>query len=339
MSFIPSRVLFEEDALDYELGQRLLEYFKGKGIEHSFLASHNRVTGIPGNTPQKAYAEGKKTLVVGVRRTLEFSPCKPSAHYQLPIATSCTGKCEYCYLNTQLGAKPYLRVYVNIDEILGRAQRYIEQRDEVTVFEASATSDPVPVEPFTGSLAKSISFFSRQSRGRLRFVTKFTDIESILGLKHNGNTTIRFSINADNIIKKYEHQTPSLDERVGAISKIHMSGYPIGFIIAPVFVYSGWEKDYDDMLSRIKNQLAETGKSDVSFEVISHRFTKRAKSSILNIFPQTDLPMNEEKRKFKFGQFGYGKYIYPKETLGKINEFFSERIGNLFPEAEIKYII
>jgi spore photoproduct lyase len=117
--------------------------FKLEKVPVSMTGSHNRVTGIPGKTPREAYLEAKRTLVVGVRRTLQFSSCKPSAHYQLPLATSCTGWCQYCYLNTTLGKKPYVRIYVNVEEILQQAGEYIKKRaPETTVFEGAATSDP-----------------------------------------------------------------------------------------------------------------------------------------------------------------------------------------------------
>ena len=305
MNFVPVRVFFEKDALEFERGRKMHEFFISKGIAVKFLESHNRVTGIPGKTPQESYAEGKKTLVVGVRKTLDFSPCKPSAHYQLPLATSCAGKCEYCYLNTQLGSKPYLRVYVNIQEILDKAKKYIEERNELTLFEASATSDPIPVEPYTGALRDAIDFFGNQPLGKLRFVTKFTEVDDLLNLDHKGNTTVRFSVNTDRIIKKYEHQTPILDKRLEAAAKIYNSNYPLGFIIAPIFIYEGWQKDYEEMLFKIKSELGDQKKGNLSFEVISHRFTKRAKESILKVFPKSDLPMDEEERKFKFG---YNRY-------------------------------
>lgn len=64
----------------------------------------------------------------------------------------------------------------------------------------------------------------------------------------------------------------------------------------------------------------------IEFEVISHRFTKRAKDNILSVFPKTTLPMVEENRKFKYGQFGYGKYIYKDEELQNIKKFFRDSI-------------
>lgn len=97
MFFRPKRVYFEQDARDYPLGKKLYEYFSAQGVEIRLTGSHNRVTGIPGKTPRESYLEAKCTLVIGIKRSLKFSSCKPSAHYQLPLATSCIGMCQYCY--------------------------------------------------------------------------------------------------------------------------------------------------------------------------------------------------------------------------------------------------
>ncbi len=59
----------------------------------------------------------------------------------------------------------------------------------------------------------------------------------------------------------------------------------------------------------------------------------------MDIFPDNKLPMDDEKRTFKYGQFGYGKYVYKKEDILEIKEFFMNIIDKYFPMSEIKYII
>ncbi|KJS87750.1 MAG: Spore photoproduct lyase [Peptococcaceae bacterium BICA1-8] len=338
--FIPKRVFFEPDALDYPLGQKIFQTLKELGVSIQKTPSHNRVTGIPGKTPQEQYFEGKKTMVVGIRRSKAFQTCKPSAHYQLPLNTSCSGKCEYCYLNTTLGKKPYLRVYVNIEEILEKTQKYIDENvPEITIFEGAATSDPLPTEPFTGNLARTIEFFAHQKYGRFRFVTKFTNVESLLHLEHNKQTRFRFSLNSDYVISKFEHSTPSLKERITAAGKVSEAQYPLGFIIGPIIIYEGYKEEYNRLFAKLRETLNPKAFPDLAFELITHRYTKKAKNQILEVFPHTELPMDEEKRQFKYGQFGYGKYVYPKESMGELKLFFQEQIKELFPEAEISYFI
>jgi len=339
--FIPERVIFEKDSLDYPLGEKLYNDFKSKDEIDIMISSINKVkSNIPGDNLKDRYKAGKRTLVVGVKKSLKFQSCKPSANYQLPLVSGCIGQCEYCYLNTQLGDKPFVRVHVNIEAILTQAKKYI--MDGVynpTVFEGAATSDPIPVEGYTQALQKSIIFFGETQEGRFRFVTKYNDVDSLLDLHHNNHTEIRFSLNTNRIIKEYEHGTASIAKRIEACSKLASSKYPIGFIIAPVFIYPGWRDEYYELLVDLKNSLPSNLEHPLSFEVISHRYTTRAKNIITEVFEDTTLPMIDEDRKFKYGQFGYGKYVYPKENLDEMKIFFQKELKTLFPDSIIKYII
>ena len=186
------------------------------------MSSNKIKSHIPGDNIYDFYRNGKNTLVVDIKRPGKFQSCKPSANYQLTLISGCTGQCQYCYLNTNLGDKPYVKVNVNIDDILNTAQKYMDERlPQLTIFEGSATSDPVPI----------------------------------------------------------------------------------------------------------------------TFEVISHRYTTRAKNVINEVFPDNTLPMNDDERKYKYGQFGYGKYVYTKEQLAEMKTFFTDNINSIFENKIIKYII
>lgn len=339
--FIPKRIIFEKSSLDYEIGKNIYNSFKNNSdVEIIKLTSNKVKQNIPGDNLYSFYREGKKTLVVGVKKGFKFQSCKPSAHYQLPLISGCIGQCQYCYLNTNLGDKPYIKVNANIDDILNQAQKHINERlPETTIFEGAATSDPVAVEPYTQSLKKSIEFFGKINNGKFRFVTKYNDIDGLLNINHNGNTEIRFTINTEKVIKEYESRTASIDKRIEASVKIAKAGYPIGFIIAPIFLYDNWKEDYRKLLLELNNKLPRDLKYPISFEVISHRYTSRAKNIILEVFPETKLPMKDEERKFKYGQFGYGKYVYGKEQLQDIKQFFTKELEEIFQNKIIKYII
>lgn len=337
--FWPERVYFEPGALDYPRGKALYELFKEKGLPLKMTTSHNRVTGIPGRTAREGFAAAKRTLVLAVRRSTTFQSCKPSAHYQLPLATGCPGQCRYCYLHTTLGRKPYLRAYVNLEDVFAWAGRHIREREpETTLFEGAAVSDPLFIEPFTGGLSAAISYFAGTARGRFRFVTKFTNVEPLLPLSHRGHTRIRFSINAPEIIERFEFKTPRLSARLNAAQKVIAAGYPAGFIVAPVFLERGWQERYRRLFDLLQEHLPAPPPG-LTFEFITHRFTLRARSNIEEIFPDSGLDMDTEKRQFRYGQFGYGKYLYPPELINQAKAFFMDTVGRLYPEAAVEYFI
>ncbi|XEC92867.1 spore photoproduct lyase [Paenibacillus tarimensis] len=337
-SFVPELVYFEPGALDYPKGKQIYNWVHEQGIPFRMTTSHNRITNLPGETELEQYKTAKRTLVVGVRKTLKFDTSKPSAEYAIPIATGCMGHCHYCYLQTTLGAKPYIRVYVNMDDILEAARGYIdERRPEITRFEAACTSDPVGLEPITGSLKQLIEFMADQEFGRLRFVTKFHHVDSLLDLRHNGHTRIRFSVNSKYVIKNFEPATSKFEERIEAAGKVARAGYPLGFIIAPIIWHEGWEEGYAELISSLSRTLDAGNVNDLTFELIQHRFTKTAKNVIEKRYPRTKLEMDTEKRKYKWGRWGQGKYVYPDEQADALRMFLSERIFEHFPGAKIEY--
>jgi spore photoproduct lyase len=338
--FEPDLVFFEPAALDYPLGQKLHARFRALGTPIRMTTSHNRVTGIPGETEAAQYRNAKRTLVVGVRKTLKFDTSKPSAEYAIPLTTGCAGHCHYCYLQTTLSAKPYIRIYVNLDEILDRAAQYIEERKpEITRFEAACTGDPVSLEHMTGALAKYIEFMAEQEYGRLRFVTKFADIDSLLGLRHGGHTRIRFSINADYVIRHFEPSTSTFEERIEAAGRVAEAGYPLGFLIAPIIKFDGWQDGYRQLLERLHDRLKRVPLHDLTFELIQHRYTQVAKNTILKRYPKTKLVMDEEDRRIKWGRYGRFKYVYKPETVEAFQALFAETIRAYFPQAEIAYFV
>ncbi|MFW5433072.1 spore photoproduct lyase [Paenibacillus apiarius] len=338
VKFVPELVYFEPGALDYPKGKQIMAWVKAQGIEHQMTTSHNRITNFPGETEVEQYRIAKRTLVVGVRKTLKFDQSKPSAEYAIPIGTGCIGHCHYCYLQTTLGAKPYIRVYVNTDDVWSAAKRYIEEgKPEVTRFEASCTSDPLSIEHITGSLSELIEKMAQEEFGRLRFVTKYHHVEPLLDLHHNRRTDVRFSVNADDVIRQFEPGTSRFEERIEAAGKIARAGYPLGFIIAPIYWYNGWEEGYRTLIKRLAESLPEEAKRDLTFELIQHRYTKTAKSVIEKRYPKSKLEMKEEERKYKWGRWGQGKYVYPDEKAGALKTLISEQIYEHFPTSRILY--
>lgn len=108
-----------------------------------------------------------------------------------------------------MGSKPYIRTYVNVEEILEQADQYIKERaPEDTRFEASCTSDIVGIDHLTHTLKRAIEHFGQTDHGKLRFVTKFHHVDHLLDAKHNGKTRFRFSVNADYVIKSFEPGIP-----------------------------------------------------------------------------------------------------------------------------------
>ena len=332
--FEPKRVFIEERAMEYPLGKEIKERYQKKDIPIKMIESHNRIDWGEKELPKKELFElAKSTLVVGVKKTLRFQSCKPSADYRLVTGTSCPAYCQYCYLAATLGSAVYIRVYVNFEEILEAVKKHIKKSEKpITTFEASSSSDPLAVEHITGHLKRLIPFFAQRDAARLRAVTKFANVDSLLDLEHNGNTRFRFSLNSKYVIDSFEQKTASMAERVEAAGKIQEAGYPLGFILAPLMIYDGWKEGYTEMLELLQQTLRNP-EEKMTFELIMHRYTTKAKNIIEARYPNTKLDFSKENREHK----GFGKYVYQEDVAKELESFMREKVKKYFPNANVEY--
>ena len=331
--FIPDKAFIDPRSLEYEVGK----FAKAELEKLNVPIIEARKVSIDGKSPSENYVKAKKTIYLTVTKEKELRPCKPSADYQFALSSSCPGHCEYCYLQTTQGEKPFMKVFVNIDDILEVIQAHIDNNlPNITTFESGSITDSLALEHITGNLKRCIEFFANIQNGRLRVITKYDNVDSFLDIKHNKHTKFRFSINTKHVINKFEHNTSSFDERIEAARKIGKAGYPIGFIIAPIMIYDNWKNDYKELLDRLKSQIGNY-EGEITFELIQHRFTATAKELILTRFPKTKLDLNEENRQLKWGPYGKFKYVYPKDQSNEMKEYISDLVLSNFSNAKIEY--
>ncbi|MBW9152735.1 spore photoproduct lyase [Clostridium estertheticum] len=331
--FIPDIAYIDPKLLKYEESKGTIKYLEELKVP---IVNSKKVV-IDSGSPEKNYVVAKKTVLFTTNGQRKLVSCKPSADYQFSLSSSCPANCEYCYLQTTQGEKPFMKIFLNIEEILENIQTYIDANlPSITSFECASITDPIALEHLSGNLKKCIEFFGRSEKGRLRLVTKFDDVDPFLKLKHNKHTKFRFTLNTPYVIDNFEHNTSSFKERIGAVKKIATAGYPIGFIIAPIMIYDNWRAEYKELFETLKIALADYHE-EISFELIQHRFTKAAKELIVQRFKNTKLDMDEEKRLLKWGPYGKFKYIYKKPESEEIKNYISELINNNFDLAIVEY--
>lgn len=331
--FIPDIAYIDPKIHKYDSAKKVIEYLENLNVP---IVNSKKVV-IEGGSPEKNYAIAKKTVLFTVNGQKKLVSCRPSADYQFSLSSSCPANCEYCYLQTTQGEKPFMKVFLNIEDILEVIQSYIDSnKPNITSFECASITDPVALEHLSGNLTKCIEFFGESSYGRLRLVTKFDDVDPFLKLKHNKHTKFRFTLNSRYVINNFEHNTSSFTERIAAVKKIALAGYPIGFIIAPIMIYDNWEEEYKELFETLKTAL-EGYNEEMSFELIQHRFTKAAKELIVQRFVNTVLDLDEDKRLLKWGPYGKFKYVYKKPVSENLRGYVSKIIKDCFPEAIIEY--
>ena len=339
--WMPKRVVFTADAYAEPYGQKIYERVKHFGLNIE-IAKNNRITGLRGKTERETYRIAKNTLAIvnAPQGAFNLRPIPPSADWQFHMAEGCPAHCQYCYLAGSLSGPPAIRVFANLPQILENTTRF-ERLNQITSFEASCYTDPLSLEHLTGGLEETINFFGNRPGTHLRFVTKFNNVESLLGINHQGRTRFRCSLNADAVAKRLEGGTPNVQARIGALRKMALpkeqggGGYPVGVVLAPIIPIPDWEMHYTKLLDDI--QLNLNFDTDLTFELITHRFTPGSRDILMGWYPNTSLDFSEINRAVKRNKFGGHKYVYVKEMMKDLKAFFEREIALRFPKARILY--
>ena len=355
--WMPQRAIFTRAALEHEHGEQILERVEKLGIPVEKLKA-NAVRGLKQEDVRKTYAASKRTLIVAKSPPsyLKLQPIPPSADWQFHLAEGCPAHCQYCYLAGSLSGPPVVRVYANMDEITANLPQYetMERkvgrprgfapgvsptaergREDSTSFEVSCYTDPLGIEHLTGSLAAAIQYFGTRERGFLRSVSKFDAVDELLNLPHNGQTRFRASVNAEPISSKLEGGTANVPARLIALRKLAVAGYPIGLVIAPIMPMDDWQAHYTKLLDEATATLDL--ECDLTFELITHRFTPGSKDVLLQWYPNTSLDLDEANREIKRNKFGGQKFVYPRETMKELRGWFAREIEERFPKGKILY--
>ena len=345
----PRRVVATPAAYDHPHGRRIMATVEALGLEVERLRS-SRLTGVRGENDRQTYARAKSTMAIVVsppsRRKLQ--PIAPSADWRVDLAEGCPAHCQYCYLAGSLSGPPVTRVYADLDDILdnlagylGRGtitSRRVARRDEGTTFEASCYTDPLALEHLTGSWRRAVEHFGAwEAPVQLRWTTKFDDVDGFVGLPHRGRTRVRFSVNCAPVTTRLEGGTSRLPDRLAALRKLALDGYPVGLTIAPIMPVEDWRTHYGELLAGVAAAVDGVPDLDLTAELITHRFTPGSKEVLLGWYPRTRLEMDEESRTRKHGKFGAVKYVYPTGTMAELRTWFETEIARQLPACRILY--
>jgi len=331
--FKPKAIFYEKEIENYELGKQLLE--KYKDIPRYIIENHNNIPEMrcQGNSE---FTNLKKNLIIGVRKTHKFVENHKTSDFLVPYTSSgCTAMCLYCYLVCNYNKCSYLRLFVNREQMLDKIIKTSNKSEKELTFEIGSNSDLILENTITQNLEWTIPQFAKDEKGYLTFPTKFDMVDNILNLEHKGRIVVRMSINPEEIIRKVELGTSSLENRVKAINKLKEAGYKIGILIAPIILVDNWKILYEEAIKYLYENLDEKVKKDVFFELIFMTYSYVHKMINAEAFPNAIQIFDKEKMTGR----GKGKYMYKQEIREEGREFFMEKMHKYFPNNEIMYIV
>lgn len=173
---------------------------------------------------------------------------------ELKWAYGCPFDCAWCYLKGTFRflptrTKPVVKDYEKIEL---HTRRFLEEVATPEILNTGEIADSLMGEGLSDPFSKFIiPMFEEQDRHKVLFVTKSDNIKQLLEINPHNQVIISFSLNADEIAKRWERGAPSVDRRVDAGRKLSQAGYEVRVRIDPVVPVEGWETRYTALIDQI----------------------------------------------------------------------------------------
>ena len=329
----PDKIYYEPAALEYELGRQLKEKFKN--VPWLPIESHNDIKELRSN-PNKEFARMKRHLIIGVRKSLKYRPNHKVSDYLVPYTSSgCSAMCLYCYLVCSYNKCSYLRLFVNREQMMDKLIKTANNSEKDMVFEIGSNSDLVLENTITGNLEWSIESFKISKKGFITFPTKFDMIEPLLNLDHGGRVIMRMSVNPDEVIRKVEFGTSSLEARINALNRMCDAGYKVGMLIAPVVLTDNWMELYSRLIEQLSDGLSQKAKDQLFIEIIFMTYSYVHRAINREAFPKA---VELFDKSLMTGR-GRGKYCYKEDVRAVGEQFLREQISQRLKGIPIVYVV
>ena len=218
--------------------------------------SHSQVD-LGTDDPLRRHQAGKQTLVLGehksaVRFSDEQANCCPNYWHFSPYGF-CPYGCAYCYLAGTRGVwfSPTVKVFLNVEEMLGQIDRIARQAQRPTAFYLGKLQDGLALDPLTGYSRKLVPFFAGHPFARLVILTKSADIENLLPLEHRGHVVLSWSLSSEDVWRGFEPGTPPPARRLAAMRRCAQAGYRIRAVIMPILPIGEWSDGYARLIEEL----------------------------------------------------------------------------------------
>jgi len=191
-------------------------------------------------------------------------PIKPAnvvcPHFlELKWAYGCPFDCAWCYLKGTFrflptGTKPVIKDYKKIEL---HTRRFLNELTTPEILNTGEIADSLMWEGSSQPFSKFIiPIFEEQDKHKVLFVTKSDNIKNLLEINPHNQVIISFSLNADEVARRWERGAPSVDRRIEAGRKLSQAGYEVRIRIDPIVPVPDWKTHYTNLIDQIFTSFA-----------------------------------------------------------------------------------
>jgi spore photoproduct lyase len=269
-----------------------------KGWERA-NASANALANASGNG-RDSFGQGKRRLLFTRQRGTFLEHCPAGTpglvccnYLALSPVSNCPMDCSYCFLQEYLVNNPTIKVFTNLDDLLGEVAAVVDRHPwRPFRIGTGELSDSLALDPLLGLSSYFVPFFAKRKNALLELKTKSDCIDELLSLDPKDRVVVSWSITPPEIAAAEEHGTASFVERLDAARCCQAAGYKLGFHFDPLIEYPGWEEGYRTAVAQLFSSLDLRRVAWVSLGNL--RFTPRLRGMVRERFPRTRVLSGEQ---------------------------------------------
>ncbi len=250
-------IVYPRDRADDPMVRRFLAL---GGVQHIPYETQEDCTAVMNECEQSGIASRE---VVALRsfmgRHVQKCPGSPSmicCNYRVfNMCFNCLYNCTYCYLHDYINAYG-IHQFLDLEPLYGGIARMIAETDMPVVRAGPGEyTDSLMMDDLTGTAARLIGIAADNPRLFLELKTKSDRIDHLLGIERKGNTVMAWSMNTPSVVDRHEEGTANLERRIAAAGQAAESGYYTAFHFDPIVIYPGCEREYRDVVARLRGAV------------------------------------------------------------------------------------
>ncbi len=232
--------------------------------------------------------------------------------YYTSCVMNCIYDCEYCYLKGMYPTANIV-VFVNYENIFSEIDRLLEEHEVYLCI--SYDSDLLALEHLTGLVKRFEEFASKREKLTIEVRTKCASAALWEHLEPAFQMIYAFSLSPEEVIREFEHGTPSLKERTACIRALIDRGFRVRLCFDPMIYVKDYPAVYQRMLNTVYEMLplekvfdVSVGSFRISKDYLKHMRRGNPDSAI------TQFPYENEN----------GVCHYPKRLMADMEQFLTD---------------
>lgn len=244
--------------------------------------------------------------------------------YYTSCMMNCIYDCEYCYLKGMYPSANVV-VFVNLEDIFAQAEQMLEHQPLYLC--VSYDTDLLALEKIVGYAGAWSRFAAKHSQNlKIEIRTKCANKQFFESQDPLSNVIYAFTLSPQAVVERFEHYTPSLNERIACAAKAVCTGFLVRLCFDPMIYISDWQIHYRNMVRETFLQIEADRLADVS--VGSFRIPQDYLKNMRRQQPDSAAAW------FPY-QMENGYYHYPNWLMEQMEQYLLESLAEYIPKDKI----